>query len=255
MTGTASRLISFRRRSWLPAVMCGGVVLLIGCAAPGTTGTHGRAVTGPARRGIVQAALQEMTEGSERITLGVTQAPGQGSVAAGSGTLTPATADSDILMVLSGGGFTQIREVAGAPRLQSFNTAAQRANGQWVSLSRQVASRVLAWPPGGEDDPTFAFVTADWPKVLADNLISYRFLGHRSMDGIEVGGYELHLRLFKPAPEGQAGPQLDSWIDGAGQLRFLTLDWPVTVASAGTAPSGGAQGTITITIKLSEFTR
>jgi hypothetical protein len=196
-----------------------------------------------------------MTEGTERVALSIAQVPAQGSVATGSGTLTPAAANSDFVMTLSGGGFTEVSETDGVPRLKSFNTPAQRTNGQWVRLSPQVASRVLAWPPAGEADPMFAFVSADWPKVLADNLVSSSFLGRRDMDGIAVSGYRLHLRLFKPAPEGQASPQLDCWMDSAGQLRFLTLRWPVTVATAGTARSGRVQNTITITMKLSDFTR
>jgi len=236
-------------RIWRAAI-CLIAILNAGCASAAT----GAGQAGPPPPGTPAAALHQLMTGSAQFTISVEQVPAQGHVASGTGTLSPAASSSTALINVAGGGTTELRETNGTLRLRSYNTPAQRQSAQWVTLDKQIAANVLAWPPTAMDDPTFAFVSADWPSVLAANLVRSRPLGHRTINGVAVRGYQLYLRLFRAAGS-EPGPELDGWIDGSGRLRIVTLHWPATENTAGNgpAPSSSAQDWINVTLDLYGF--
>jgi hypothetical protein len=161
-------------------------------------------------------------------------------------------ASGETLINLAGGGTTQVQQAGGMLRLKSYNFRTQRLHGRWVYLNEKLLPRILTWPPPGTDDPTFAFASANWPKIIAASLAGARALGNRRIGGVLVGGYELHLSLFKTAPGASAGPRLVCWIDHDGQLRVISLRWPLHESRS---PGNGDQGSIVITLRLYDFRR
>jgi hypothetical protein len=104
------------------------------------------------------------------------------------------------------------------------------------------------------DDPTFAFVTADWPDVVARNLERADSIGSQRIDGKILHGFRLKLRLFEEPQSGGADPQLECWLTDDEQLRLLTLRWPVmaSVLSEGGSTSNPEANTswINVTVQL-----
>jgi hypothetical protein len=230
-------------------MLCGELLFIASC---GTIYASTPTASTLPVRGAVQLALSRLAQGTEQVSIAVSQVPAQGLVATGTGTLTAGTGSSDILFTVNGGGFTEFSESAGALRLRSYNTPAERQTGQWTPLDGGVTTRVLAWPPSGMDDPTFAFASADWPRIISSYLSGSEPVGRRQVDGTTAVGYQLQLRLFKAAPKGEPDPQLECWIDGMGNLRLLTLRWPTTLAqSTGGPTTQNPNNTIIVTMKLS----
>jgi hypothetical protein len=234
-------------------VLGGALLLIASCGtAGGSTAMHPPTPSASPPHGAVQLALYQLARGTERVSMTVSQVPAQGTVATAAGTLTPGAGRSDVLFTVNGGGFTEFSESAGTLRLRSYNTAAERQAGQWIPLDSGVTTRVLAWPPAGMDDPTFALASADWPRIISRYLSGSEPVGLREVDGTTATGYQLQLRLFKSAPKGQAAPRLDCWIDGAGELRLLTLRWPVPLSqSTGGGATQNSQNAIIVTMKVS----
>lgn len=200
---------------------------------------------------MVEAALRQLMHVSARFTITVQQLPSPGRVSSGTGVLDGPASSSEAVININGGGVTEVRQVKGTLLLRSYNTPAQRLNARWVHVNEQLIPQVLKWPPEGMGDPTFAFLSADWPKLLATTLVSTTASESRRIGGTVAHGYQLDLRLFKAAKPPSAGPQLYCWVDGNGHLLAVRLRWPLTAASSGqTSTSGATESHATIILNL-----
>jgi hypothetical protein len=236
------------RRRWYCVVMCAGSAVLMGCS------TIGQATIAQSRdvrerpSNVVEAALHRIMDTATRFRITIEQTlPDRRVASFGTGTLDPPISTSKTLIDLAGGGHTLVEQNGASLRLKSYNTPQQLLRGQWVYLNEGFLSKVLIWPPVGIGDPAYLFVSADWPKVLANNLVSVRVLGNRRINGVLVSGYQLNLRLFKSVKNTSPRPQLECWIDGDNRLRLLTLRWP---SRESTTPGNGNVDAITVTLQL-----
>ena len=200
---------------------------------------------------VIEAALHQMMNSSGRFKITIEQiTPQSRVVSTGVGAVNFRRSTGEVVINVAGGGNTLVQQIGAKLRLKSYNTPAQLKAGQWVYLNESSIPEVLSWPPVGVGDPTFLFVSAGWPRVLADNLVSTKALGKRQISGISLSGYQLELRSFKRGDSSSTGPRLDCWI-GDNELRTLMLYWPAKEAAS---PAPGYQNLIVITLDLFDFT-